>query len=631
MKTRCRIGVMLLFMALLPCPVLAGPFLDALDRQQWDSALARVRGDDILTTYGKWRQLRAPRSEASFDDIQQFVSKHPDWPDMNIIRMRAEKLLFVERRKAQSAEWFAKYPPISGYGKLAQARLSQKANPQLVKDGWITGDFDAPDERLILTEFIEHLDVVDHTQRIERLLMEDKATIAERILDKVSTNYQKLFRARIALIRDDNGVDGKVDAVPSALAKDHGLIADRARWRDKKRNRPGTLAMLQAMDPHSPYAMKLWPIRAWYVRDFIETRRYKDALALLERAGDLDGAPNADALWLKGWIYLVHNNQPGKAHEAFRALYDGVKYPVSRSRGAYWTARAAEKLGRADEAKQWYQKAAAYPTVFYGQLAQQKLYPGKPLLFPSPPTVPDALVEKYTRHELMQTAKRLTAVGEPGLADTLISHLADSAADPAASAALVKATAKAKLPLAQVRAIKEALKQNVLMVREGWPTLNLKVDLPIETPLAFAISRQESEFNPDAVSRAGARGLMQIMPDTGRRIAKMKSTSYSVDRLFDPTYNVQLGGWYLGHLIDNFSGSYVMAIAGYNAGPARPLQWSKEFGRPGKNLEDTINWIEIIPFAETRNYVQRVLENLQVYRAVADPQRPLSLEQDLLR
>lgn len=630
MMTRWRIGVILFLALVVPQLAYAGPFIDSLSRYEWDYALSRVRGDDILTTYAQWRRLRAPSSDASFEQIQRFVSRHPDWPDMNVIRMRAEKLLFVERRKAQSSEWLAQYPPLSGYGKLAAIRLHQ-VDAKKVKDAWINGDFDAPDERLILQEFGQHLDVTDHVARVERLLMEDKATIAERQLELVSTNYQKLFRARIALIRMDGGIEGKVNAVPSSLRQDHGYVADRAIWRDKKGLKSGALEMLQAMEPQSPYAMKLWPMRAWYVRDYIETRQYKRALSLLERAGDLDGAPNADALWLKGWISLVHQKEAGKAYEIFRELYDVVKYPVSRSRGAFWAAKAADKLGRKEEAAQWYKKAATYPTVFYGQLAQQKLNPGQPLQFPSSPAVPDALIDTYVRHELMQTAKKLTAIGEPTLADELITHLSETANDPAAAAALVKACAKAKLPLAQVRALKEAIKQNVLMVKEGWPVLNMKLALPIETPLAFAISRQESEFNPDAESSAGARGLMQILPSTGKRIAKMMGLGFDANRLFEPEYNVRIGSWYLGHLIDNFKGSYTMAIAGYNAGPARPLKWSREFGRPGENLEDTINWIETIPFAETRNYVQRVMENLQVYRAVMTPQQPLRLEQDLLR
>jgi soluble lytic murein transglycosylase len=631
MGTLIRLFIVIIAIGGLAERAEASAFAKSIAKREWFYAEKVAGNDQSLRTYAQWRRLKDYYSDASFDELSRFISRNPGWPDQNLLRQRAEKLLFVEYRKEDSANWLAKYPPISGYGKLALARLKKGDITALVKDGWINGDFDAPDERKILNEFRSYLTTTDHMARIVRLLKDDRASIADRHLYLVDDAHQRLFQARIALIRFDSGVEGKINRVPSAMMNDDGLTADRARWRAKKGLDDGVLELLRKMSPTSHYASKLWQIRAWHVRDFIESKQYDKALQLLEGAGKLDTAFNADMLWLKGWIYLEYRHAPGKAYAAFTEMYKGVSYPVSKARAAYWAARAAEKLGHPQDVDRWYREGAKYPTVFYGQLAHAQIHKGKPLQFPAPPVVASAVIDRYSSNPVFVAARRLTALGEHHLADELISHLGDTVDTPVEAAALVSACAKAGMPLAQVRAIKAALKQNVMLVKEGWPTIQLGVAIPIETPLAFAISRQESEFNPKAVSSADARGLMQILPSTAKIVARQMKMPFDASRLYEPAYNLKLGGWYLGSLIDKFRGSYILAIAGYNAGPGRSVKWVGRFGRPGGELRDTVNWIETIPFAETRNYVQRVLENLQVYRAVMNPQQPLMIEADLLR
>ncbi len=609
----------------------ASEFAEAVEKRQWAAAERAAAGDVYLRTYAHWRRLKDHYSDVSFDELARFIRGNPDWPDLNILRQRAEKLLFVENRREESKDWLIDYPPISGYGKLALARLEKGNVAALVKDGWIEGDFDARDEPSILDDFGHYLSRADHLARIKRLLRDDRASIAERHLHLVDKAHQKLFRARIALIRFDVGVDTKIAAVPDSLKQDHGLVADRIRWRAKKGLEQRTLALLRQMDPQSPYTQKVWHVRAWHVREFLESRQYDNALELLERAGTLDPGANAERLWLKGWIYLEYRKAPRTAYEAFAHMFQDVNFPVSKARAAYWAARSAQVAGQNALADRWYDQAARYPTVFYGQLAYARQFHGQPLRFPDPPRVNDNQVERYMRHPVFITAQRLTDRQEPNLAVKLISHLAEIAATPGDIVSLVRACARSDMPLAQVRAIKAAIKQNIIMAAEGWPIIELGVGIPIEPALAFAIARQESEFNPQAVSPAGARGLMQIMPATGRRLARKMNLRYSPERLFNPAYNLRMGGWYLGSLIDRFAGSYILAIAGYNAGPGRSEQWVRRFAQPGRDLRATLNWMETIPFKETRNYVQRVLENLQVYRARLNPDAPLMIESDLLR
>lgn len=624
-----RVFVLSALLFLSSAPAFAGPMLDAIDRKQWSAAFSHAQGDPLLATYISWRKYSDMSNDAGFGELANFISTNPNWPRIDAIKIRAEKALFQEGSSSAASEWIAKHPPVSGYGKLVQARL-QGDNAALIKEAWVNGDFDSHDEEQIFSNYGHLLNANDHRARIERLLKDDRATIAERLIGKVGSDDAALFRARIALIRRDHNVDALVDAVPASRRTDDGFIADRALWRDAKGYGDGAVELLNAMRPQSPYAQKLWPLRAKYARELLESRRYADALRVLNNSGNLTGAMQADALWLRGWVALEFQNQPQLAYDTFKQLFNAVQFPVSKSRAAYWASRASQKLGNAPESQSWLAKAAAYPSVFYGQLAQAQLYPEKPLSLGGSPRVSDEAIRAIESNAVFRVAKRLTDLDEPYLADPLIRHLAESGSLDQ-SAALVKACQKYGMTYAQIRAAKLALQRNVLMASEGWPMVKISGSAELETPLALAIARQESEFNRTAVSPADARGLMQLLPSTAKHVAKDLGVGFDASRLFDPEYNIRLGTHFLAGLVNRFSGSYILAIAGYNAGPSRPMQWSDRFGRPGRDLHSTLNWLEMIPFAETRNYVQRVMENTMMYRALQQPNRPLTIAQDLVR
>ncbi len=614
---------------LFSTPAFAGPMLDAIDRGQWSAAFSHAQDDPLLATYISWRKYSDMGNDAGFGELANFIENNPHWPSIPAIKIRTEKAIFQLGDMRVGGNWLAKYPPVSGYGKLVQARL-QNDNAALIKDAWIHGDFDAHDEQQIQRDYGHLLTSADHRARMVRLLNDDRATIAERLIGKVGADDATLLRARIALIRRDHNVDAKVDAVAASKRADQGFLADRALWRDAKGYSDGAVELLGAMNPQSTMADKLWPIRAKYAREFLESRRYSDAFRLLGNAGKLTGALQADALWMRGWVALEFQNSPDAAYSTFTQLFDVVQFPVSKSRAAYWASRAAEKLGKSSEAQSWLTKAAAYPSVFYGQVAYAQLHPEQPLKLSSGPSVSDAAISAIESNPVFRVAKRLTDLDEQNLADPLIRHLAESGSLEQA-AALVKACQKHGMTYAQIRAAKIALQRNVLMASEGWPMVKISGSAELETPLALAIARQESEFNRKAVSSADARGLMQLLPSTARHVAKDLGVGFDVNRLFDPEYNIRLGTHFLAGLVNRFSGSYILAIAGYNAGPGRSVQWSERFGRPGRNLHSTLNWLEMIPFAETRNYVQRVMENTQMYRALQQPSRPLTIAQDLTR
>lgn len=609
---------------------LSHALVNALDKRQWSVALQEVGNDAQLRSVIQWYYLRDEDVDTNYPQLTSFIEKHPNWPGQNLLRIKAEKILF-KTKSGQAREWLAKYPPISGYGKLAKARHDKENREALVKEAWKQGDFDQADISVITNEFGELLTQEDHRARIERLLSEEKATIASNYTKYVSDDYRALYTARIALIREDGDEESKISKVPSKLADDPGLLIDRIIWRNKRGLIGGVIELLKEMDADNPYAGEVWKIRAGQVRESIESGDYPGALSLLVNAGNkLEGSERADAFWLTGWLQMDFLKNPNEAYKAFYQMFKAVTYPVSKSRAAYWAARAADANGNADIAQSWYSVAAQFPSTFYGQLAIDKTNPGQPLVIAQ--VKPDEdLVQQYMKSDLLKIIKQLISVGQVHLADPFIAYVNEEADTPEKLSALAEAFGEMGMHFGSVRTAKTAVKMNLILSRRGWPMTRVDESFGLEAALPHAIARQESEFNAKAESVAGARGLMQLMPTTAHKLADRMGMNFSQNRLFDPEYNVTLGSAYLQELLVKFDGSYLLTAAAYNAGPGRINQWIKRFGRPGQSVEQTVSWIEMIPYSETRNYVQRVLENVQVYRTLMHADAPLGIRKDLLR
>ena len=347
----------------------------------------------------------------------------------------------------------------------------------------------------------------------------------------------------------------------------------------------------------------------------------------------------SEAEWYAGWIALRFLGEPQWAYDHFRSVYKAVSYPISRSRGAYWSGRAASALGESQQATTWYRVAASYPETFYGQLAIKELNPRGVLALPEENPREQDLVERLLTHELAQVALRLVDAGHRDRVRPFVLHLAEaeqSMAWQSASAAFARSLGRPDLA---INIAKSARQTGDLLIDSSHPTLAalglpLKDDTSdVEPALVHAVIRQESAYFVSARSHAGALGLMQVMPSTATVVARRSKLPYDRRRLRDdPSLNLAIGRAYLGDLLERFSGSYVLTIAAYNAGPNRAYRWMREFGDPRDPAVDAIDWIEMIPFDETRNYVQRVLENVQVYRALLAPRPvPLQIAADLER
>jgi soluble lytic murein transglycosylase len=452
------------------------------------------------------------------------------------------------------------------------------------------------------------------------------------MLPLVSSAQQTLAKARMALQTGAGNAPALLKAVPASLQNHAGLTLDRIRFRHKRGLNMDMRELFAngPMDP--PYADEWWPLRAIAVRESLQAAQYGQAQEIIRRHGALKTEFLAEALWLKGWIGLTYQNNADQAYKDFYRLYNAVVTPVSKSRAAYWAARAAKKNGNGDIARDWLRKAAEYPTVFYGQLAHQEINPGEPLDLPSQPSISESARQNFVRQELPRVIRMLIDAGEQDMADRFIIHLGEQAETPEQFALLADLATSINASHGGVVVAKSAIRKNIILIRAGWPLMPTPQQLEIEPALTHAITRQESEFDNKAQSHANAKGLMQLLPGTASDTARKIGLPFSPPEIWDPVTNVTLGSAYLGRMIAYQGDSYILGIASYNAGPRNVNNWVADFGRPPANEEGAIQWIENIPFGETRNYVQRVLENLQVYRQLLkQSEGGVKLKEDLKR
>ncbi len=616
--------------------------LAAADARRWNRAIDLVEQiDNPLPGHViAWLYLRQNGARTPFKARTEFIREHADWPDINTIRQRAEDVADDKSlSRAELIAWFEEFPPLTGSGmaELAYAYKDtgreQKAI-EMAKTAWLEGTFDRGEERKFLREFDDIITTEDHEARLERLLWDEHTNGASRMLRRVNGDLRKLAEARIALMTSSYGVDAAIARVPAALKNDPGLVYNRLKWR-RKRGRYESAAELLDSPGADGGRPDLWAReRHILARDAISEGNVTAAYRIAAGHKATDALSVFEADWLAGWVQLQFLNDPEAALPHFYKVYDAVEFPVSLSRGAYWIARAAETAGNDELARNWYEKAAIHVTTYYGQLALSKLTGGTLPQLPLDPLPTMTERNSFHQSDLAQTVRLLAEVGNTDYLRTFVLAAAKASAfatEKHMSAELVNRLGRPDLGVWVAR---RAAQDHITLLKHGYPVPLFEYPDYPERALLLSITRQESNFDVAARSWAGARGLMQLMPATARVVSRQLGERYSRDALtVDAAYNIRLGSKYLGDLIDDFDGSYIMAIAGYNAGPHRVRQWVRRFGDPRKPDVDPIDWVEQIPFTETRNYVQRVMENLQIYRAVLANTQQLAqtLPDDLAR
>ncbi len=598
---------------------------------------AAAAQDQSLAKVLHWMELTGPGADVTFAEITAFIRGNPDWPRMSTLRRRAEEAITVATPADALLAWFPTHSPTTADGKTAYggALLTQgdrERGVAVLRDAWVNENFGVLQERQFLARYGEHLRQDDHVARLDRLLWERRDEAAQRMILKVPMDHRLLAQARLALFKDEPGVEAAIDKVPRALADNPGLIFERVRWRRQRDLDDSAIALLASPAADKVRPEMWWTERAILARRALQRGHITQAYDLARQHGlEEDGRALADAEWLAGWIALRYLNDEAAALRHFKTMFDGVATPISRARGAYWAGRAAEAMKDAKRAKGWYENAAGHVTTYYGQLAAARLSKDHEWPLPSDPLASAKDIEAFEKHELTRVVRMLGEIGVAEAIGPFVMRLNDIAETPGQRALAANLATSQGRPDLAVSIARRADREGVTLIASGYPVPSIEIQSP-EKALVFALIRQESGFHQRAISSAGARGLMQLMPATAKQVAQGLNVGYSPEQLHDPAYNVRLGSAYLGKVLGSFNGSYVLSLAAYNAGPSRVREWIREYGDPRNPEVDPIDWIENIPFSETRNYVQRVLESVQVYRrrlGATDFAR--SLDRDLRR
>lgn len=587
--------------------------LAAIEVKDWVSAVAEGAAAGALSRdIVEWHRLRG--GEGKFAEFAAFAARRADWPGMPLLRKAGEATV-VEATAAEVRAYFAPLAPQTGTGALALVAAGGDA-AEIVR-AWRNLSLTEAEHAAFLAahgpELADH-----HGGRMQMLLDRGLLEQARWMLDLVSANTRAVAKARIALQSDSNGVDALIAAVPPTMAGSAGLARDRAAWRMRRGNPDGAAELMleRSTSAESLGVPDLWAeMRANLVRADLRAGNYSRAYRLASRSQLRAGNDYADLEWLAGYAALkLGDAQAALGH--FKALEAAVKSPISMGRAGYWQGRALELAGNADGARAAYAMAAQYQTSYYGLLAAERAgLPPDPALAGAQ-TLPDWRGAAFTGTSVFQAAVLLRAAGANTLAKRFFLHLGEGLSDDDL-ARLAGLALEWKDPHLAVVIAKAAADRGAELVPAYYPLSGMEaLDLGIPPELLLAITRRESEFNPEVISSAGARGLMQVMPTTGRETAAKIGLPFTLDRLLtDGEYNSRLASAYIAGLRAEFGPALALVTAGYNAGPGRPRRWMNDQGDPRKDSVEVVDWVEMIPFAETRNYVMRVSESVAVYRA----------------
>jgi soluble lytic murein transglycosylase len=608
---------------------------DAANRRQWDTArgiatsISNAAARDLVL----WRSYVTKDNGAAFSEISRFISTHRDWPNQHGLQARAEEAMPAEgMNPAEIIDWFQGRDPVSGEGmfKLGDAylRKGQEANARnWFRRGWIEGNFSLDRISVLSSKYGSYLSTDDHRKRASRLVWINEYGQANAMANWLPSDLEAMISARIRLRQATRDADATFSRVSAELQKDSGLLFDRARWLRKRDRadeaRPLLLQASANLDGPAPSADDWWTERNYQAREALDQGNAQQAyqIASTHAVRKDQIVTYAEAEFLAGWIALKFLNKPDLAYDHFIRLREAVTAPISAARGHYWAARAAEKAGRSGEATRQYTAAAQFPMAFYGQVAAATLNPKASFDLPAARAPSSASRQAFRDQGIVQAMHALADVGSEGLLRTFALAAAENFNDRDQYVFLTEFLKQLNQQGLALRVAKRGIQKNIPVQDIAYPVMALPAyqgnGTPPESALVVGLTRQESEFDPEAQSGAGARGLMQLMPATASLTARRHNIAYrGKSDLFTPSTNLQLGMAHVSDLLSDFGGSYILSIAAYNAGGGRSNQWVARFGDPRSTAVDAIDWLERIPFSETRNYVQRVLENTQVYRAV---------------
>jgi soluble lytic murein transglycosylase len=588
----------------------------------------------------EWFILRHPDGAANFSRYAAFIAENPGWPSMGQLRRRAEACLWQEHSDAATVHRFTGDRPASAKGSFALARVQlaegdRDGAARLVREAWRSEELAERIEGEAFETFRDLLARDDHRARMDKRIGAKDFSGAMRAARRLGDDDVSIVKACAAVNANETKAGDRLDGVAIAARQDLGYTLCRIHWMVRQ-NKIADAARLMLAAPAETMALQdtdeWWRERRSLARKLLDSGDFQNAYQVVRNAAlPANEYYQADFHFMTGWIALRYLNDPATASAHFAHIDDRSANPIVIARAHYWRARAAEAAGKNEEMRAEYEAAARNSTAYYGQLARAKLGLEKIELRAPPSPGPDST--PALPGELVRAADVLYTLGERDVVRGFAADIADQSGDAALLAALGELTAQRRDAPAMLEIGKTGLGHGLALDIYAFPAIGIPEHSPVgpklDLSIIYSVARTESAFDQRDKSSANAVGLMQVTPEAGRDTAKRFGVTYDWDRMVsDPVYNTQMGAAEISALWKEYSGSQIMTFAGYNAGRGRVREWVKQHGDPRDPNVDPIDWVERIPLSETRNYVQRVMENLQVYRVRFGTDAPVTAKAD---
>ena len=599
--------------------------------------------DPIARKIALWALVDSSAEAMSFFELDSARRDLAGWPRASRRESAAEKQLSVSGLSpAQTIAWFGGGQPATAEGAMALASAFQASGrnqeaADLIRRTWRNEVFEADAQRSMAARFGAMLTTDDYARRADILLYGQQGPAARDLVAMLPGDQQAAARVRIAFRQNASNATALFDSLGPSDRASPGVVFERAAYLRRRGLDSFALQLVRSFPsppPTEEAAAAIWKERRALVGGALRSGDSQGAYAAAANTGLSAGADAAEAEFYAGWIALARLKQPDAAARHFAAIAAIGASPITKGRALYWQGRAAEAQNDPIAAQTFYAEGARHITTFYGQLAAEKAGLTE-LKLDRDPTITQADRARFYGRELVRAARMLADIGAKDQFRSMVLFIDDNLPNAEESALLVDFARGYGDQDLGMRAVRTAAQRGFILPERGYPLLDHHFTPgpgAAETAFVYSISRQESNFDPNARSGVGARGMMQLMPPTAAIVARQLGERHSVDRLSDASYNMRLGSTYLGDMVDTFSGSYIMAAAAYNAGPGRPAAWVTQCGDPRGATTDPLDFIECIPFSETRNYVMRTLETTMVYRARLNGGRtPLTLSRELKR
>jgi soluble lytic murein transglycosylase len=593
-----------------------------------EATAARDRiSDPAAQKLVEWFILRHSETTANFSRYAAFIAANPEWPSASLLRRRAEARLWQERSDAAMVRGFTGDQPVSARGKLALARVllserDREGAGRLVRDAWRSEELSERVEAEALEMFRDLLTPEDHRARMDRRIGARDLAGATRAAKLLGGDAPGIVKACAAVKGKANKALDALDAVATEAREDLGYTLCRIQWMLAQNKIDDAARLMLAAAPETMAQQdtdQWWRERRSLARKLMDQGKFLTAYQVVRPAAPpANEYYRADVHFMCGWIALRYLDEPASARAHFAHIDDGATNPIVLARANYWRGRAAEAFGDRDAMTASYEAAARYPTAYYGQLARAALGRDRIELRAPSPMLASADAAAPV-DERVRAADMLYELGERDTVLYFVADLAEQSADVTVLEALGELTGRRNDARAMLQVGKPALGRGLALDHYAFPTIGIpphtQIAPEIERSVIYSVARTESAFDQRDKSPANAVGLMQVTPEAGRDTAKRFKVSYDWDRMVsDPVYNTQMGAGELSALLSEYKGNHIMTFAGYNAGRGRVREWLKAFGDPRDPRVDPVDWVERIPLSETRNYVQRVMENLLVYR-----------------